>query len=79
MFRDGSVVLIDFGLAKRDSLIQNGIKPFGNQCGTSLERTFRKAQDSSDDVWDVITILFRMLSGSMPYGVSLSIVILYFT
>lgn len=72
MFREGSVVLIDFGLAKRNPLIQNGTKPFGNQCGTSLEKTFSKAHDSSDDVWDAITILFHMLSGSMPYCVSLS-------
>lgn len=67
MLRNGSTVVIDFGLAKRQPSVEVGAFPCGNQCAMSPEKATSSGYDTRADVWAAIAVLVHMISGSMPW------------
>lgn len=67
MLRNGSTVVIDFGLAKRKPSVEVGAFPCGSQCGLSPEKATSSGYDTRADVWAAIAVLVHMISGSMPW------------
>lgn len=72
MFREGdsnTIVLIDFGLAKKASHIEEGTIPRGSECGMSPEKAASKGYNAKADVWAATAVLVHMLSGVEPWTV----------
>lgn len=71
MFRadSNSIVLIDFGLAKKASQVQEGTIPCGSECGMSPEKAASEGYDVKADVWAATAVLVHMLSGNAPWTV----------
>jgi tRNA isopentenyl-2-thiomethyl-A-37 hydroxylase MiaE/CheY-like chemotaxis protein len=68
---DGSVALIDFGMAKRldiDAGLTSGGEIFGTPFYMSPEQGHGRATDARSDIYSLGVIFFEMLTGRKPYG-----------
>jgi len=77
---DGSVALIDFGLAK-DAALATSITDHGTIFGTphymSPEQGHAEAIDERSDLYSLGVILFEMLTGAKPYTAENPMAIIY--
>ncbi len=81
MFRaDGTLVLVDFGLAKvvdaDSSLSQTGMR-LGTPSYMSPEQCMGKKIDKRSDIYSLGVMFFKMLTGSVPYNTEEIIGLLY--